>query len=190
MIGLDGVLGRNGVSCFYMARKPKAPQGWAARPAIIVDTREQTPLDFRWTEAEVVVTGLPTGDYSLVGYESLIAVERKSLSDLYGCIGRERERFERELVRLEEIARKPNGYACVVVEATMAQVAAGLDISLVSGKAAIGSCLTWSLRHGVPFHFCGDSRHAASATAKILEKWFDERIKPGLEVSDILPEAD
>ncbi len=166
--------------------RQKAPQGWEARPAIIQDTREQTPLDLRATGANVVVQGLPTGDYSLVGYEGLIAVERKELHDLYACIGRERERFERELVRLEEIARKPNGYACVVIEATMQEVAAGLDISLISGKAAIGSCLSWSLKHGVPFHFCGDRRHAASATAKLLEKWFDSRIKPGLEASDIL----
>jgi len=43
---------------------------------------------------------LAMGDYSVVGLESIVAVERKSLSDLLSCIGPQRERFDKEVMRL------------------------------------------------------------------------------------------
>lgn len=64
---------------------------------IVIDTREQTPLDFERYGCEVVRGGLTTGDYAVAGLESLAAVERKSEDDLPGCLTRERDRFEREL---------------------------------------------------------------------------------------------
>ena len=80
---------------------------------IVIDTREQTPLDFERYDCEVVRGGLATGDYSVAGLESLAAVERKSEEDLLGCLTRERPRFERELAR----ARGMELFA-VVVETT------------------------------------------------------------------------
>ena len=64
----------------------------------IVDTREQRPLDL--SPLQVVRGTLATGDYSVVGLESVVAVERKSLDDLLGCIGTDRARFDREVQRL------------------------------------------------------------------------------------------
>lgn len=70
-----------------------------AKPMIIVDTREQTPLKF--TRLEAMSGTLTTGDYSLSGGETLFAIERKSIADLVACcIGDNRDRFERELHRL------------------------------------------------------------------------------------------
>jgi ERCC4-type nuclease len=80
---------------------------------IVVDTREQAPLRFgAWP---TVAAGLRTGDYSIEGFEDRVAVERKGLSDLFTCVGRERPRFERELVRLAAM-----DYGAVVLEATLA----------------------------------------------------------------------
>jgi DNA excision repair protein ERCC-4 len=62
---------------------------------IVVDSREQAPFLFEGYGAEVAQGTLTAGDYSLAGLESLVAVERKSLSDLVACLGRERDRFER-----------------------------------------------------------------------------------------------
>jgi ERCC4-type nuclease len=64
---------------------------------VICDTREQQPL---FSPCEWVVRKkLDVGDYSIVGMESMITVERKSLADLYGTIGQGYDRFERELKR-------------------------------------------------------------------------------------------
>ncbi|HVY62329.1 MAG TPA: hypothetical protein VHF22_11785, partial [Planctomycetota bacterium] len=85
---------------------------------VVIDTREQAPLSFgSWP---TVVAGMKTGDYSIQGFEDQIAIERKSLSDLFGCIGRDRDRFERELLRLWAL-----DYAAIVIEATLADVLEG-----------------------------------------------------------------
>jgi len=54
-------------------------------PTIIVDTREQNPLDFSrfngWIE-RVEKRALKLGDYSIAGLEDICVVERKDLPDL------------------------------------------------------------------------------------------------------------
>ena len=64
----------------------------------VVDTREQCPLDL--SPLTTVVGTLATGDYSVKGLVDVVAIERKSLSDLLGCIGQSRERFDKEIMRL------------------------------------------------------------------------------------------
>ena len=69
---------------------------------IIVDNREQRPFSFRGTPYDGVAVEAGTlaiGDYSLAGLTDRAAVERKELADLVACLGRERDRFERELAR-------------------------------------------------------------------------------------------
>ena len=66
-------------------------------PVIIVDTREQKPYKF---SIPTVKRGLSSGDYSIVGYEEDITVERKSLPDLVRCCGRDRSRFMDQCNRL------------------------------------------------------------------------------------------
>jgi ERCC4-type nuclease len=71
----------------------------------LIDSREQRPLEFGppirvdyFAGASTKVTTLREGDYavSLDGAHPLsIRLERKSLGDLYGCVGAGRERFER-----------------------------------------------------------------------------------------------
>ena len=72
---------------------------------IIQDTREQRPLDFSpFPSVSVEVAKLDYGDYAIKGYETSVAFERKSVSDLIGsikdCAGRHsprRKRFDYEL---------------------------------------------------------------------------------------------
>jgi ERCC4-type nuclease len=134
---------------------------------IVVDTREQTPLAFG--DWPVVRTGLKTGDYSIEGAEDRVALERKSLPDAYACVGRERDRFERELVRLAALE-----YGAIVIEATLADVLAGVPRSAVSPKAAGGSLLAWSVEHRLPVFFAGTRPLAAATVLKLLTKWFQK----------------
>ncbi len=64
----------------------------------LIDTREQQLLDLSPLRTEQAT--LPTGDYSLKGLEHVVAIERKSLDDLLGVVGRDRPRFDREVQRL------------------------------------------------------------------------------------------
>lgn len=66
---------------------------------IIVDTREQKPL---WNK-NVEIKGLKTGDYSIKGHEEHIAIERKSMGDLFGTLGGGHKRFKKELERAKNL---------------------------------------------------------------------------------------
>lgn len=129
---------------------------------IIVDSREQAPFAFEgkaYEGSEVRQGKLQTGDYSLAGLEDLIAVERKSLPDLVGCLTGGRERFERELQR----ARGLEAF-CVVVESPWEALARGEYRSRMNPHAACQSVLAFTARYGIPFLFCG-SRPAAEYCA-------------------------
>ena len=129
---------------------------------IIQDSREQAPYAFnapRYAGTVVEVGTLQTGDYSLHGLEDKVAVERKSLPDLVQCLGRERERFERELLRGAAL----DAFA-VVIEAGWADLAGGNFRSQLNPHAACQSILSFMSRYRVPFLFAG-SRAAAEYVA-------------------------
>ncbi len=98
----------------------------------IIDTREQAPLDLSPLRSEAGT--LATGDYSVKGLVDVVAIERKSLTDLLGCIGQDRERFDREVIRLLAYPTR-----AIIVEATWGQIEAGNWKSKVTPAAAIGS---------------------------------------------------
>lgn len=128
---------------------------------IIIDTREQEPFTFRHEKmnATTELGTLAVGDYSLAGLEDKVAVERKSLSDLVMCLGRERERFERELARGAAL----DAFA-VVCEGSWLELARGEYRSRLNPHAACQSVLAFAGRYRVPFLFAG-SRSAAEYMA-------------------------
>lgn len=79
---------------------------------IIRDTREKTPFDFSIYGIEQMTTKLDQGDYSICGYEDVIAIERKSsVSELAGNLGKGYARFLREMERLKDYEVK-----CILCE--------------------------------------------------------------------------
>lgn len=133
----------------------------------LVDTREQNPLDFSVVKTRelfrVEPATLTTGDYSVKGLEQTeICVERKSLDDLLMCVGRERERFERELLRMRAFPAK-----MVVVEATWDQLDMGLWRSKISPAQVQGSVIRW-MTLGIPFFFATGPHEAARVVANFM----------------------
>jgi ERCC4-type nuclease len=64
----------------------------------IIDAQEKNPLNL--APMRPIVRSLATGDYSCVGMEDRLRIERKSLDDLLHCAGKDRKRFEAQLERL------------------------------------------------------------------------------------------
>jgi DNA excision repair protein ERCC-4 len=126
----------------------------------LVDTREQTPLDLSPLTTEPA--SLVTGDYSVRGLENIIAIERKSLPDLLACVGQERARFDKEMLRLL-------GYPVrgVVVESTWPEIEAGNWRSQVKPSAVVGSCMRW-IAMGIPFLMAGDHARAGRFVSRML----------------------
>lgn len=127
---------------------------------LLVDTREQSPWYFGDMRTEF--TTLTTGDYSVKGLESLVAVERKSIPDLVACCGRERERFERELQRLKAYETR-----LVVVEGNWVDFENSNYRSQISPESVIASICGW-ISEGIPFVLAGNQTRAARIAARIM----------------------
>jgi ERCC4-type nuclease len=125
------------------------------RPTIIVDTREREPWAFDPTLAAVERRALPAGDYSIAGLETRVAVERKSLDDLVSTVIRDRARFGRELRRFDTYDA-----ACIVVEASLADLAAGRFRGAASPASVLGAVIAIIVDTGVPVFFCSDRQLA------------------------------
>lgn len=151
---------------------------------IIADTRETNayqfdpcfaPLHLKGHYAEVTVTRakLDTGDYSLPGLESAIAVERKaSLTELVGNLSTNRERFERELRRATGLE-----YFYVIIEAPFHLLMAGQYRSKMNPHAAVQSVAAFMKRYRVPFIFAGNRMAAEYLTWSILHQFLLSRRK-------------
>lgn len=142
---------------------------------IVIDTREQEPFLFVGYDCETESGGLAVGDYSLTGLSDKVAVERKSLPDLVMCLGRERERFERELQRAAALQA-----FMVVVEAPWSDLTSGNYRSQLSPNSACQTVLAFSCRYRVGFMFAGDRTEAERITHGYLRHYLRsarERLK-------------
>ena len=139
----------------------KLPSKLAPESVIaLIDSREQTPLSLSPLRTEAAT--LSTGDYSVKGLEHVVVIERKSLSDLIGCVGRDRPRFDREIQRMLAYPVR-----VLLVEATWQEIEAGGWRGNVKHGAVIGSLLGW-IASGVQVELVGDHDRAGRFAARIL----------------------
>lgn len=133
---------------------------------IIIDTREQLPLDFARYDTDVKRATLTTADYSLQGLENVVGIERKSESDLLGSLTQGRDRFERELSRLRSYQLR-----AVVCETSWLRLARGEYRSRMPPHACLQSIIGLSLRYESPFLLV-ETREAAAYTVFHLFRHF------------------
>jgi DNA excision repair protein ERCC-4 len=131
----------------------------------ITDSREQCPLDLSPLRSERGT--LDTGDYCLASCPDVVRIERKSLSDLVGCVGSERERFEREVSRLLAFPIR-----VLVVESTWETIESHESAmpqwrGKVTKEAVIGSLLGWQAA-GLSIHMTGNHARAGRHVARLL----------------------
>jgi DNA excision repair protein ERCC-4 len=126
----------------------------------LIDIAEQLPFGLRPLRTERA--HLTTGDYSVKHLEKHICLERKSLSDLVGCCGNERARFERELDRMLGIPAR-----AVIVEAGWPELEAGEWRSKIKPESVVASVLGWQAA-GIPFLLAGTRERADRYAARFL----------------------
>ncbi len=143
---------------------------------IVIDTREIQPWTF---DCPAVRRKLDTGDYSVDGLETVVAVERKSLKDFASTVIHDFGRFASELERLARLDA-----ACVVVEADLDTVLRGqmaADLRGIAPQSLLGAGVHIGLRYGVPVFWCG-GRAAGRAFADTFLRMFvrlrHERSRP------------
>lgn len=145
---------------------------------VVVDTREQSPFLFahplkitasHYRQISTERGTLRSGDYSIVGLTDLVAIERKSLADLYGTLGHGRKRFEAELKRLAELE-----FSAVVVEAELSTaLTSPPPFTRLSPFSVMQSALSWSIKYPkTHWWFCPGRDGAEAVTAWLLERFW------------------
>lgn len=151
---------------------------------VIVDSREQSPFHFLniqpWSVVPLNHHGLQTGDYSLIGFQDRLTVERKSIGDFLGSITAERTRFEREFERMQKME-----FAAVVVEGQLSEVLEHARTKTrIKTDSILGTLDSWRIRYGVHWVFCMGRRHAEINTLTMLYQFWrieQERLKVALK---------
>lgn len=150
------------------------------KPTILVDTRERQPYPLaeehpNWIGAVKPAT-LKTGDYSVEGMESVLALERKSMADAIGSAVAEvnRARFIRSCARLAEFRWK-----AILIEGTYEQMKAfylDQDEDLCTEAHPNAVCGTYDAieaKFGIPIVYASrDRRLATERAASWLSKHF------------------
>ena len=131
-----------------------------------IDSREQRPYKF---DLPVVVGKLDQGDYSLVGFESRVGIERKSLNDLISSLSFGRDRFQRELQRGPEMP-----YFALICECSMDDILRGRYRSRMTPASVLGSLEAYSVRFGLPVFYCGNRESGQRVTQSLLLKYHKE----------------
>ena len=134
---------------------------------LLVDNRE--PKEHGWfahfsANVKVEWGTLETGDFALAALPDAAVIERKAVGDLLACLGRERDRFERELQRSRYVGRM-----VVVCEGSMADLLAEAHRRGGGMRSAsiIGTLAAWQRRYA-PFFFAGNVQVAAEFTERYL----------------------
>ena len=146
---------------------------------IIIDSREQKPYSFPGVTTRF--EQLNVGDYTVAGYESEFAVERKTLDDLARSLGTDRERFENEIQRAVDANMD---HLEVVIEAPEWYVAdyAGTKSSPkyysdIYPNSILGTISAWSDRYDALGFTWADNREGGKAeTLRLLDKWYIKRV--------------
>ncbi len=141
---------------------------------VIVDTREQQPWSF--TKYATASRKLDTGDYSIEGFEDILAIERKkSINEVANNIVE--SRFVDVIERMSNYK-----YAYFLLEFNIGDV---LDYPIGSSlprkmwnkiriKPAfiMKHILEWQLKYNIQVFFCGSSDNAARTAEYIMKKIF------------------
>lgn len=144
---------------------------------IIVDTREQDPLEFSISDLEIKKECLISGDYTFEyddGVRSEWLIERKSVSDLWGSFS-SMERYKREKEKFQR-ARDIRKRFILAVEATCWEIRRGHEYhksgeivaSKKDGLSMVRQLMTISQKYDVPVWYCNGRSDMAF---RIIE-WF------------------
>ncbi len=142
----------------------------ASAPLVVLaDTREQTIPPF--PEGVVVERRMmKEADYSTPALFEIARIERKSATDFASTLSWGRERFDREVERLQ-----PFRFKAIVVEADLSAV---YHITNMHPHAVLGSVASFLARHDLATIFAVNPAGAGRMIAGLLRRW-EERVTEG-----------
>jgi len=160
--------------------KPKQSKN-LPKLVIIRDSREKRGWKFNASAncGGTIVHKLAAGDYSIVGLEKYIVIERKeSMDELCANLGRERARFMRELERMADVRHK-----FLIVEDYASSIFKR-RFSHMDGSALLGSLTSIMLKHGIHIIFAGQEKTGKAIAARLLHKAYEYYLREQTEKMD------
>ncbi len=134
---------------------------------IIIDSREKHPYSFSVPTAK---KKLEAGDYSIEGFETVAAIERKEFNDYVQTVIYRKERFGKELAKLADFRLK-----AIVVEASMSDILAKRYEGNILPQSVIGATVGIHLGYGIPIFFCCNRQIALHFTETVLMKFYERQ---------------
>lgn len=134
-------------------------------PIVYVDTREQTPIEFKRS----ISIKLIVGDYTTKKHYNKLHLERKSPADLYGTILSGHKRFHKELRRAFE---HQIGLIMVIEcseEKFYSMLWKGGKFCKVKPETLLKIITTLKERYGLTFVWCRDRRHMKKVMLQLLK---------------------
>lgn len=140
---------------------------------VIIDTREQHPLDFTGLDVVVIRRKLDLGDYAVDGHEAAGVVERKGLSDFVASMGNW-EDWAAKATRLAACGR-----SAIIVESSPDRIMKHTYFASTEPEVVLSLAVLTMQRYGVPILFAGTPGAAAALTARWLFLAVRQAVKKG-----------
>jgi len=151
------------------------------KPIVLIDTREKYPFDFsrfkNWIGGHKSLA-LKAGDYSVEGMETLLILERKTLTDLITTVIQQRVRFFKQCEKMTKYR-----WRALLVEASYEDIKTPYDQdeynTLAHPNAVSGTLDALEARFGIPVIYTSLYRplaeeKAASWLSKHFTYWYLE----------------
>ena len=139
------------------------------KPTVVIDSQEHMGYRFErfsnWF-AGTIHKRLPVGDYTILGMEDELAIERKTLPDLVKSIIQEREGFIEKCERLSAFRKKS-----LVIEGSLSLLKTPYEDSQAHPNAVLGSLLAAQERWDIPVYFLDNFLLAEEFVASMLSKY-------------------
>lgn len=140
---------------------------------IVRDTREQDGKGWYFRASAnchgMKVQKLDFGDYSIKGLEEKICIERKTIGDLWGTLGDQKnyKRFIREWERAKDTKIK-----YLIIEGNIADIDRGYRWSRVPANNIHAKLVSLQVKHNVHVIFAGSQKIARKYARKLLAKLY------------------
>ena len=138
---------------------------------IVVDTREQKPYKFN----NFIVKKLDMGDYSIEGYEDIIAIERKTLDDWVSSVTKNRKQMEQKIID----AKEKLIYYAIVIESDLPKMWKKPWYSKADPVAYINTAIKWSIKYNLPIFFSSNASQGEYIIKTILDGFYYYQLKKG-----------
>jgi len=139
------------------------------KPTVVIDSAEHMGYTFdgftNWF-AGAVKKRLPVGDYTILGMEHEIAIERKTILDLVNSVIQKRGDFIKKCHRMKEFKKR-----CLVIEGSLSALKSPYSDSQAHPNAVLGSIIAAQERWEMPVYFLDTFSLAEEFVASMLSKY-------------------